>query len=240
MCGNVCHIVTHVWQFKIWPIQNWFLFDSDLQPAVERLTFGRKEVIKTNSISMLFQIPRRIKSLYMRKHYQSVCLVITQLKTFSAPPPFDSASFTFAHFVSLFPVCSILLLLSGKLLKSPVDTASSTTSASWRRGFTALFLPGEDNNYHHWRRGDIPRGPGEIRTETPGLPSTRLSEVSLVYLLYLISTEGLIKFLIWSHLTQSSLSHKQLQWDTHSFEEKGHPRFQVKGNWSPSEGWWLI
>lgn len=91
----------------------------------------------------------------MRKQYRPITSSPNQKHSVRPHPLTQHLSLL--HTASLLPVCSILLLLSGKLLKSPVDTASSTTSASWRRGFTALFWPGEDNTDRVWRRGDIPR-----------------------------------------------------------------------------------
>lgn len=46
----------------------------------------------------------------------------------AAPPPFDSASFTSAHRASVLPVCSLLLLLSGKLSAQLVDTPAAAAT----------------------------------------------------------------------------------------------------------------
>lgn len=46
----------------------------------------------------------------------------------AAPPPFDSASFNSAHRASVLPVCSLLLLLSGKLSAQLVDTPAAAAT----------------------------------------------------------------------------------------------------------------
>lgn len=144
-----------------------------------------------------------IKSNCMRKQYRSVTSSPNQKHSVRPHPLTQHLSLL--HTASLFPVCSILLLLSGKLLKS-LDTASSTTSASWRRGFTALFWPGEDNTYRHWRRGDIPR----IWMRIPKCQAC-LSRGRFVYLLS--------NFI----LTQSSLTHWAAYLRNPQFWRKGTP-----------------
>lgn len=70
------------------------------------------------------------------------------------------------HTSSLFPVCSILLLLSGKLLKPPVDTASSTTPALEEGGYPTV---------------------PDARIETTGPPSTCLGWGEFLSFVYLVS-----------------------------------------------------
>lgn len=61
--------------------------------------------------------------------------------------------------LSACPSCLLCLIITiRETLKSPVDTASSTASAWWRRGFTALFWPGVEVRLPPLRvGGDIPR-----------------------------------------------------------------------------------
>lgn len=76
----------------------------------------------------------------MRKQYQPVTSSPCQKHSLRPHPLTQHLSLL--HTASLFPVCSILLLLSGKLLKSLVDTASSTTTSIMTAGFHSTFLTG--------------------------------------------------------------------------------------------------
>lgn len=128
---------------------------------------------------MLLRIPHRFKVTIWESSIEP--LPHHPTKNIRCAPTLWLSIFHFCTLCLSLPVCSILLLLSGKLLKSPVDTASSTTSASWRWGFTALFWPGEDNTYHHGRRGDIPRAQMHVPKRQACLPFA-WSEKRCVYL----------------------------------------------------------
>lgn len=153
----------------------------------------------------------------MRQQYRSVTSSPNSKQSVRPHPLTQHLSLL--HTASLFPVCSILLLLSGKLLKSPVDTASSTTSASWRRGFTALFWPGRRTPTTSGG-GGISHGPRRVYRKMSGLPSTRLSWGKVCLSAIWFPPQALIKFQILSHLTEASLY-------TNSWSE--HPQFWRKG-----------
>lgn len=138
----------------------------------------------------------------------------------------------------LFPVCSILLLLSGKLLKSHVDTAGSTASAIWRRGFTALFWPGKDDTHQVWRRGDIPR------VET--LSSRRQTclwlarEEVCLYAVQFSRRFDEVSNIISSYTALPFTPTASFQ--RYSFEKKERPRFIVQGysGLLRREYWWHL
>lgn len=71
--------------------------------------------------------------------------------------------------LSACPSCLLCLIITiRETSKSPVDTASSTASASWRRGFTALFWPGVEVRLRPCRGGGgYPTAAGAC-TETAG------------------------------------------------------------------------
>lgn len=115
--------------------------------------------------------------------------------------------------LSACPSCLLCLIITiRETSKSPVDTASSTASASWRRGFTALFWPGWRYAYAPTGGGGYPTAEGAC-TETAG-PAR--AEVRFVYQLSDFS-QRVNKVFFFPFHTEA------LQWNSHGWEEKGHP-----------------
>lgn len=104
----------------------------------------------------------RLRSHQMRQRYRPVASSANQRRRLVAPPPFDSASFTSVHRASVLPVCSLLLLLSGKLLTQPVDTPAAARQCV---GVSQHF---SDCGRSRRREGAEERG-GEIPRQTSGL-----------------------------------------------------------------------
>lgn len=149
---------------------------------------------ETHSTSVLLRIPHRLEVTVWDSSIDPLPHRPTE-NTGCAP----SLWLSIFHFCTLplsILVCSILLLLAGKLLDSPVDTASSITSASRRRGFTAVFWPGVDHTSSVGGGG----GAGGIPHKTQSAYRNARSELRFALFissLLLISTEASTKYHIF-------------------------------------------
>lgn len=141
----------------------------------------------------------------------SIRYLITQLKTLWAPPPFDSASFTFAHCIALSCLFDLIITIR--------ETSQVTRWHGEFHYLSIMTLAGGGRRLPPLEEGGYPTGP-YAHIETTGLPSIRS-----LFICYPISPEGLIKFQILSHLTQSSLLHEQLLANVRNpqFWRKGTP-----------------
>lgn len=125
---------------------------------------------------MLLKIPQKVKSRCMREQYQSV--TSSPNSKHSVRPHPLTQHLSLLRTASLFPVCSILLLLSGKLLKSPIDTASSIMTP----GFHSTFLTGGGQLLPPLEEGGYPTGPRRTNSKHRAWLPLAWAEVRFVYL----------------------------------------------------------
>lgn len=149
--------------------------------------------------------------------------LITQLKTPRAPPPFDSASFTFAHFIALSCLFDLIITIreTSQVTRWHSEFHYLSKMAS---GFHSTFLTGGGHHLPALEEGGYPTG-RDTCTETTSLHESRRG----LFVRYSFLEDGLQKFQILSHLAQPPLSKNSLtpKWNTRSFEKRRHPPFQI-------------